>query len=73
VPEFLVLGGDAAGYVDALTGEGIAVALACARALVDCVAADDPGADNAAPALAVVGGRAGSVAVPRPPRLVAPL
>jgi len=40
----VLLVGDAAGYVDALTGEGIAVALACARALVDCVAADDPGA-----------------------------
>jgi flavin-dependent dehydrogenase len=38
----VLLVGDAAGYVDALTGEGIAVALACARALVDCVAADDP-------------------------------
>jgi flavin-dependent dehydrogenase len=32
---FLV--GDAAGYVDAVTGEGIAVGLACARALVDCL------------------------------------
>ena len=40
----MLLVGDAAGYVDALTGEGIAVALACARALVDCVAADNPGA-----------------------------
>ncbi len=40
----VLLVGDAAGYVDALTGEGIAVALACARALVECVAADDPGA-----------------------------
>jgi flavin-dependent dehydrogenase len=40
----VLLVGDAAGYVDALTGEGIAVALACARALVDCVAADDPAA-----------------------------
>jgi flavin-dependent dehydrogenase len=40
----VLLVGDAAGYVDALTGEGIAVALACARELVDCVAADDPGA-----------------------------
>jgi len=40
----VLLVGDAAGYVDALTGEGIAVSLACARALVDCVAADDPGA-----------------------------
>ena len=40
----VLLVGDAAGYVDALTGEGIAVALACARALVDCVADDDPGA-----------------------------
>lgn len=40
----VLLVGDAAGYVDALTGEGIAVALACARALVDCVVADDPAA-----------------------------
>ena len=40
----VLLVGDAAGYVDALTGEGIAVAVACARALVDCIAADDPGA-----------------------------
>jgi len=40
----VLLVGDAAGYVDALTGEGIAVSLACARALVDCVTADDPGA-----------------------------
>jgi flavin-dependent dehydrogenase len=40
----VLLVGDAAGYVDALTGEGIAVALACARALVDCVVAGDPGA-----------------------------
>jgi flavin-dependent dehydrogenase len=39
----VLLVGDAAGYVDALTGEGIAVSLACARALVDCVVADDPG------------------------------
>ncbi|MGS0683921.1 NAD(P)/FAD-dependent oxidoreductase [Nakamurella sp. GG22] len=38
----VLLTGDAAGYVDALTGEGIAVSLACARALVDCVAADRP-------------------------------
>lgn len=29
--------GDAAGYVDALTGEGIAVALACADAAVGCI------------------------------------
>jgi len=40
----VLLVGDAAGYVDALTGEGIAVSVACARALADCVAADDPGA-----------------------------
>jgi len=40
----VLLVGDAAGYVDALTGEGIAVALASARALVDCVAADDSAA-----------------------------
>jgi flavin-dependent dehydrogenase len=38
----VLLVGDAAGYVDALTGEGIAVSLACARAAVDCIRADDP-------------------------------
>jgi flavin-dependent dehydrogenase len=40
----VLLVGDAAGYIDALTGEGIAVAVACARELVSCVVADDPGA-----------------------------
>lgn len=39
----VLLVGDASGYVDALTGEGIAVAAACGRALVDCVSADQPG------------------------------
>jgi flavin-dependent dehydrogenase len=38
----VLLVGDAAGYVDALTGEGIALACACARALVTCVAAGQP-------------------------------
>ena len=38
----VMLVGDAAGYVDALTGEGIAVGLASARALVGAVVADDP-------------------------------
>ena len=38
----VLLVGDAAGYVDALTGEGIAVSLACARSLVDCVVQGDP-------------------------------
>jgi len=38
----VLLVGDAAGYVDALTGEGIAVSLACARSLVECVAAGRP-------------------------------
>jgi flavin-dependent dehydrogenase len=38
----ILLVGDAAGYVDALTGEGIAVALAAARELVACVVADRP-------------------------------
>ena len=36
----VLLAGDAAGYVDALTGEGIALGLAQARAAVACVAAD---------------------------------
>lgn len=40
----VLLVGDAAGYVDALTGEGISVGLASARALVECVAADQPAA-----------------------------
>ncbi len=38
----VLLVGDAAGYVDALTGEGIAVGLAQARAAVGCVVAGDP-------------------------------
>lgn len=38
----VLLVGDAAGYVDALTGEGISVGLASARALVECIAADRP-------------------------------
>ena len=37
-----LLVGDAAGYVDALTGEGLAVGLAQARALVRCLAAGRP-------------------------------
>lgn len=40
----VMLVGDAAGYVDALTGEGIAVGLASARALVECATADHPAA-----------------------------
>jgi flavin-dependent dehydrogenase len=38
----VLLVGDAAGYVDALTGEGIAVGVAQARVAVDAVLADDP-------------------------------
>src|ERR687889_213505 len=38
----VLLVGDAAGYVDALTGEGVSVALASARALVDCLVAERP-------------------------------
>ena len=38
----VLLVGDAAGYVDALTGEGIAVSMASARAAVAAVAADRP-------------------------------
>ena len=38
----VLLVGDAAGYVDALTGEGIAVSLACARGMVDCLVAGRP-------------------------------
>jgi flavin-dependent dehydrogenase len=34
----VLLVGDAAGYVDAITGEGIAVSLATARAVVNCIA-----------------------------------
>ena len=43
----VLLVGDAAGYVDALTGEGIAVSLACARSLVTCLLADNPQAYEA--------------------------
>ncbi len=38
----VLLVGDASGYVDAITGEGIRVGLAQAVAAVDCIAADDP-------------------------------
>lgn len=38
-----LLVGDAGGYVDALTGEGIALALAQARSAVRAIADDDPG------------------------------
>lgn len=38
----VLLVGDAAGYVDALTGEGIALGLAQARAVVGCIVADQP-------------------------------
>ncbi|GAA1510205.1 NAD(P)/FAD-dependent oxidoreductase [Kribbella lupini] len=38
----VLLVGDSAGYVDALTGEGIAVALRTSAELVDCVVADRP-------------------------------
>lgn len=39
-----LLVGDAAGYVDALTGEGLAVGMAQARAAVDAVASGNPAA-----------------------------
>ena len=38
----VLLVGDAAGYVDALTGEGLGIAFGAARLLVDCVLADRP-------------------------------
>jgi len=38
----VLLVGDAAGYVDAITGEGIAVAIASARVLVQALAAGHP-------------------------------
>jgi flavin-dependent dehydrogenase len=38
----VLLVGDAAGYVDALTGEGLALALAAARELVRCLNTDRP-------------------------------
>lgn len=39
----VLLVGDAAGYVDALTGEGLRIGLACARAAVQAVVAERPG------------------------------
>jgi flavin-dependent dehydrogenase len=44
----VLLVGDAAGYVDALTGEGIEVGLACAQAAVSCIVAGRPDAYDAA-------------------------
>jgi flavin-dependent dehydrogenase len=38
----VLLTGDAAGYVDALTGEGVSTGLACARAAVAAIAAGRP-------------------------------
>jgi flavin-dependent dehydrogenase len=38
----VLLVGDAAGYVDALTGEGLGIAFGAAELLVDCVVADRP-------------------------------
>ncbi|MFF7159694.1 FAD-dependent oxidoreductase [Streptomyces sp. NPDC008139] len=38
----VLLVGDAAGYIDAVTGEGVSLALACAAELVRCVRADRP-------------------------------
>ena len=38
----VMLVGDAAGYIDALTGEGMGLAFSAARLLVDCVVADQP-------------------------------
>jgi flavin-dependent dehydrogenase len=38
----VMLVGDASGYVDAITGEGVRVGLAQARAAIDCVVADAP-------------------------------
>ncbi|MDT5331400.1 MAG: hypothetical protein QOF31_2697 [Mycobacterium sp.] len=38
----VMLVGDAAGYVDALTGEGLGIAFGAAEILVDCVTADRP-------------------------------
>lgn len=39
----ILLVGDAAGYVDALTGEGLGIAFGAAELLVNCVVADRPG------------------------------
>lgn len=39
----VLLVGDAAGYIDALTGEGVGLAFAAAEALVKCVVAERPG------------------------------
>ena len=38
----MLLVGDAAGYVDALTGEGLGIAFSAAELLVNCVAVDRP-------------------------------
>jgi len=38
----ILLVGDAAGYVDALTGEGLGLAFGAAESLVNCVIADRP-------------------------------
>jgi flavin-dependent dehydrogenase len=42
---YVALVGDAAGYVDACTGEGLSIGFACARALAETIAGDRPLAD----------------------------
>ncbi|MEY8015013.1 NAD(P)/FAD-dependent oxidoreductase [Mycobacterium servetii] len=44
----VLLVGDAAGYEDALTGEGISLAVKQAGAVIDAIAADEPGSYEAA-------------------------
>lgn len=39
----VLLVGDAAGYIDALTGEGLGLAFGAAELLVDCIVTDTPG------------------------------
>jgi flavin-dependent dehydrogenase len=38
----MLLVGDAGGYIDPLTGEGISLGFACARAAVDCLVQEHP-------------------------------
>ena len=66
----VLLVGDAAGYVDALTGEGIALGLAQARAAVDAVRAGDARALRARPGAGSAGGTTCSPTAcsPRPGR-----
>jgi flavin-dependent dehydrogenase len=68
VDDRVVLLGDAAGYVDALTGEGLALGFAPAEDLSAAVVARSPAAGPAATSRSTSRGTAGASSATPPPR-----